>query len=161
MRDERRWIVSEWMTDIPLCVPPSMTVRSAFAKMRIGHFRHLLVVKEGELVGMVTDRDLRRPDVSDDAEGWMDFYELDDSVHVADIMTRKLEVVRAEDPLSRAVDLFRERHFGALPVIDSEGRLAGILTTHDVIRATQELLAGRGVHSPAGVNSARAHTTTR
>jgi acetoin utilization protein AcuB len=118
--------------------------------MRIGHFRHLLVVKEGELIGMVTDRDLRRPDVSDDAEGWMDFYDLDDSVHVADIMTRKLEVVAAEDPLSRAVDLFLEHHFGALPVIDAEGRLAGILTTHDVIRATQELLAPRVGANAAG-----------
>jgi acetoin utilization protein AcuB len=129
------------MTTIPLCIPPSMSVRSAFAKMRIGHFRHLLVVEEGKLVGMITDRDLRRPDVSDDAEGWMDFYDLDEGVHVADIMTRKLEVVAAEDPLARAVDLFLQRHFGALPVIDSAGRLAGILTTHDVIRATQELLA--------------------
>ena len=148
MSDQRRWTVAEWMTSIPLCIPPSMSVRSAFAKMRIGHFRHLLVVKEGELIGMVTDRDLRRPDVSDDVEGWMDFYDLDDSVHVADIMTRKLEVVAAGDPLSRAIDLFLEHHFGALPVIDAEGRLAGILTTHDVIRATRELL---------GASSARAN----
>ena len=140
MSDRSPWTVAEWMTAIPLCIPPSMSVRSAFAKMRIGHFRHLLVVKEGKLIGMVTDRDLRRPDVSDDAEGWMDFYDLDDAVRVADIMTRKLEVVAAEDPLSRAIDLFLEHHFGALPVIDAEGRLAGILTTHDVIRATQELL---------------------
>jgi acetoin utilization protein AcuB len=140
MREERRWIVSEWMTDIPLSVPPWMTVRSAFAKMRIGHFRHLPVVKDGELVGMVTDRDLRRPNVSDDAEGWMDFYNLDDSVHVSDIMTRKLEVVAPADPLAKAADLFLKHHFGALPVIEADGRLAGILTTHDMIRATRELL---------------------
>ena len=63
MSDQRRWTVAEWMTSIPLCIPPSMSVRSAFAKMRIGHFRHLLVVKEGELVGMVTDRDLLVPPV--------------------------------------------------------------------------------------------------
>jgi acetoin utilization protein AcuB len=140
VRDERRWIVSEWMTDIPLCIPPSMTVRSAFAKMRIGHFRHLPVVEHGKLVGMVTDRDLRRPNVSDDAEGWMDFYNLDDSVHVSDIMTRKLDVMAPTDPLSQAVDLFLKHQFGALPVIEADGRLAGILTTHDLIRATQELL---------------------
>ena len=66
-------------------------------------------------------------------------------------MTRKLEVVAAEDPLSRAVDLFLEHHFGALPVIDADGRLAGILTTHDVIRATQELLGA----SRVGANAAR------
>ena len=152
MSDQHRWTVAEWMTSIPLCIPPSMSVRSAFFKMRIGHFRHLLVVKDGELVGMVTDRDLRRPDVSDDAEGWMDFYDLDDKVRVADIMTRKLEVLAADDPLSTAVDLFLEHHFGALPVIDSDGRLAGILTTHDVIRATRQLLGG----SRAGASAAGA-----
>jgi acetoin utilization protein AcuB len=127
-----------------------MSVRSAFAKMRIGHFRHLLVVKEGKLIGMVTDRDLRRPDLSDDAEGWMDFYDLDESVRVADIMSRDLEVVAADDPLSRAVDLFLEHHFGALPVIEADGRLAGVLTTHDVIRATHELLGAARAGAGAG-----------
>jgi acetoin utilization protein AcuB len=122
MGQQRRWTVSAWMTDIPLCIPPSMTVRSAFAKMRISHFRHLLVVKEGKLVGIVTDRDLRRPDISDDAEGWMDFYNLDDSVHVSDIMTRKIQVVAPEDPL---------------------------LSVHDVIRAAQELLATSSLEANA------------
>jgi acetoin utilization protein AcuB len=142
MSKECRWTVDQWMTDIPICVPPTMTVRSAFAKMRIGHFRHLLVMNEGKLVGMVTDRDLRRPDVSHDPEGWKDFYNLDDSVHVRDVMTRKLESVAPTDPLSRAIDLFLDHRFGALPVIDDDGRLAGILSTHDVMRATKELLAG-------------------
>jgi CBS domain-containing protein len=141
MRDERQWIVSEWMTDIPLCVPPSMTVRSAFAKMRIGHFRHLPVVNEGKLVGMVTDRDLRRPDVNhDDPEGWKDFYNLDDNVHVYDVMTRNVETVAPEDPLTTAVDLFLRHRFGALPVVAADGRLAGILSAHDVMRAARELL---------------------
>ena len=137
---ERRWTVAEWMTDIPICIPPSLPVRSAFAKMRIGHFRHLLVMKDGELVGMVTDRDLRRPDVSDEPEGWKDFYNLDDSVHVSDIMTRKLQTVGPDDPLSRAVDLFLDHRFGALPVTDDRGRVAGILSAHDVMRAARELL---------------------
>jgi acetoin utilization protein AcuB len=137
---EHRWTVDEWMTDIPLCVPPSLPVRTAFAKMRVGHFRHLLVMEDGELVGMVTDRDLRRPDVSDDLEGWKDSYNLDDSVHVSDVMTRQLQTVGTDDPLSRAVDLFLDHRFGALPVTDDRGRVTGILSTHDVMRAAKELL---------------------
>jgi len=137
---DSRWTVASWMTEIPICVHPHLSVRSAFAKMRIGHFRHLLVVQEGKLVGMVTDRDLRRPDVSHEPEGWKDFYNLDDSVHVSDVMTRKLESVAPEDPLAKAVALFLDHRFGAVPVIASDGRLAGILTTHDVMRATRELL---------------------
>lgn len=137
---ERRWTVAAWMTDVPLSVPPSLSVRSAFAKMRVGHFRHLLVMKDGELVGIVTDRDLRRPDVSDDPEGWEDFYNLDDSVHVSQVMTRQPLTVGVDDPLSKAVDLFLEHRFGALPVTDAGGRVAGILSTHDVIRAARELI---------------------
>lgn len=140
MGNEHRWTVADWMTDVPITIPPSLPVRTAFAKMRIGHFRHLLVMKEGELVGMVTDRDLRRPDVSDEPEGWRDFYNLDDTVHVCDIMTRKVEVVAPDDPLSKAVDLFLTHRFGAVPVIDAGGRLAGILSTQDVLRAVKELL---------------------
>jgi acetoin utilization protein AcuB len=125
MNEERRWTVADWMTDIPLCVSPAVSVRSAFAKMRIGHFRHLLVVEDGKLVGTVSDRDLRRPDVSGDAEGWRDAYQIDDSVHVADVMTRNVETVAPGDPLARAVELFIDRRFGALPVIEADGRLAG------------------------------------
>jgi acetoin utilization protein AcuB len=141
MTKENRWTVADWMTDVPLCVPPTLPVRSAFAKMRIGHFRHLPVVNEGKLVGMVTDRDLRRPDVNhDDPEGWKDFYNLDDNVHVSDVMTRNVETVAPEDPLTTAVDLFLRHRFGALPVIAADGRLAGILSAHDVMRAARELL---------------------
>jgi acetoin utilization protein AcuB len=143
MTKETRWTVAAWMTDIPICVHPTLSVRSAFAKMRIGHFRHLPVVDDGKLVGIVTDRDLRRPDVSHEPEGWKDFYNLDDSMHVADVMTRKLETVAPEDPLSKAIELFLDHRFGAVPVIAGDGRLAGILTTHDVMRATQALLPAR------------------
>lgn len=148
MNHEPRWTVASWMTGVPLSVPPSLPVRSAFAKMRIGHFRHLLVMRDGALVGIVSDRDLRRPDVTDEPEGWQDFYNLDDSVHVSDVMSREVRTVGVDDPLSSAVELFLNQRFGALPVVDRRGEVAGILSTHDVMRATRELLGHEAIPAP-------------
>lgn len=130
------------MTEIPLSVSPRISVRAAFMKMRIGHSRHLLVMENGRLVGIVTDRDLRRPDVShDDVEGWDDLYRLDEQTLVRDVMTTAVETVAPEDSLTRAVSLFVERKYGALPVVDGSGVVRGILSTIDVLRAVEGGLA--------------------
>lgn len=132
--------VRDWMTGTPMAVPPHTSVRSAFMKMRIGHFRHLLVMEDGRLVGIVTDRDLRRPDVDDSIDGWSDLYILNDDVQVSDIMTRQVDTVSPEDPLSVAVRTFLDRRYGALPVVDASGTVRGILSMVDAVRALGELL---------------------
>lgn len=140
-----RYDVASWMTDTPIAVAPQVSVRTAFFKMRAEGYRHLLVVRDGGLVGIVTDRDLRRPDVSDDPEGWKDLYQLDEDVRVEQVMTRDVHCVRPETPLAEVVDTFLERKFGAVPVLDDKHRLVGILTQHDLLSATRALLAEQAI----------------
>jgi acetoin utilization protein AcuB len=130
------------MTDVPLSVRPDTKLAAAFLKMRIGHFRHLPVVDGGALVGMVTDRDLRRPHMNESATTqWHELYDVDDERPVRDIMTTEVRSVGPDQPLEDAVDIFVEHGYGALPVVD-EGTLIGILSVYDVLRATHELLQG-------------------
>ncbi|MEZ4464743.1 MAG: CBS domain-containing protein [bacterium] len=109
--------------------------------MREQGVRHLPVVDENRrLVGFITDRDIRRPDWVDEAIDVAHAYRLDDDLEVADLMTTNVISVQASDPLKKAVDIFLDRRYGALPVQDKNGDLVGILSALDLVQALSDLL---------------------
>ena len=63
-----------------------------------------------------------------------------DGFSVADIMTRAPETVRASDDILKAVRIFREHRYGALPVLNKDSELVGILSAQDLLGALEELL---------------------
>lgn len=132
--------VSEHMSQPALVAAPDDGARETFFLMRERHIRHLPVLDGEQLVGILSDRDLRRPDWVDEAPDLSHPYELDDSLSVGDLMTRHPITVHTYDPLLHAVELIHEHGFGALPVLDKGGHLVGILTKSDLVRALHELL---------------------
>ncbi|MBI2890868.1 MAG: CBS domain-containing protein [Nitrospirae bacterium] len=138
------WCVGAWMTANPETVPPNTPVRDAFYRMRSGGFRHLIVLDGGRLAGIVTDRDLRRPDLSTDPDGWDEWYRLDTDYEVKDVMTRDVATVRSHTAIEKALNMFVRRKFGALPVLDKKNQIIGILTTHDALRALAKIMAEYG-----------------
>ena len=141
MQDRKdNWTVGAWMTPNPISIAPSATVRAAFYKMRAEGFRHLPVVEDGQLVGMVTDRDLRRPDVSEDPDGWNEWYNLDEGYEVSHVMTGAPVTVAPGDDLEKALRLLSEHKYGALPVLDKHGALIGIFSTVDALRAFRDAM---------------------
>ena len=139
-----RWSVGEWMTSSPVTIPPDCPVRSAFYTMRSRGFRHLMVVENEELVGIVTDRDLRRPDLSDEPYDWNDYYQPDEHYEVRFVMSSPVFTVNPHDPLEKPLRLLIENKIGALPVVDKNNRVIGILSAHDVLRAFDAALATNG-----------------
>jgi len=139
-----RWSVGEWMTREPITVSYECPVREAFYIMRSRRIRHLLVVEGDELIGIVTDRDLRRPDLPDEPYDWNDYYNPDENYEVGNVMNRQVFVARSSDPLEKAITLFIDNKIGALPVLDEGNRVVGILTQHDVLRAFDGVLAESG-----------------
>ncbi len=139
-----KWSVGQWMTPNPETVAPDTSVKAAFFRMRSDGYRHLPVVEDGKLVGMVTDRDLRRPDLTNEPDGWHDFYNLDDDYEVRHVMTTRVESMVTSDGLEKALRLLIERKFGAAPVIDRRGEMIGIITTYDLMRAFQGVLGEVG-----------------
>ncbi len=124
--------VGNHMTPDPVTVGPNTPIVRVAEVARHKSIRHLPVVDDaGRLVGIVTDRDIRS------ATGYDPTQHLD--LHVEEIMSPDPTTISADAPLEEAViQLFRKR-FGALPVMD-QGRLVGIITRHDIVRAMYNLL---------------------
>jgi acetoin utilization protein AcuB len=132
--------VSQYMTDKLITAQPSDGSRSTFFRMREHGIRHIPVLDDQHaLVGIISDRDLRRPDWVDQAPDLAHVYHLDDEVRVGDLMTPHPVTVHTYDTLHRAVELFLEHRFGCLPVLDKTGALVGIVSPIDLLRAFDEI----------------------
>jgi CBS domain-containing protein len=146
--------VVEAMTRRPITIDPDAPVGTAVAVMTERGIRHLPVVDDsGHLVGMLTDRDLRSvlmaPAVTERLpKPWRRWAtRLEDcaaSLRVRDAMTWDCVTTDGRAPLAEAAARMLDGRFGSLPVVLG-GRLVGILTEHDVLRAlAQRLPAIRG-----------------
>ena len=141
MAPGRAMSVRDRMSRHVATVRPEASLSAAAVLMRERRVRHLPVVDGvGRLVGILTARDLRQalfaPAV---LAGHTDLPALLDTLTVGDVMTRGVVSVRAVTPIRDAARVMYERRCGALPVVEG-GRLVGILTETDVLRAFQELL---------------------
>ena len=134
--------VSKFMTQKLITATPDMSVKQAFLLMRTSRVRHIPVVEGEELVGIISDRDLRRPRWAEQVDDWTAYYQIDDNHLVSAVMARNPETVRASDDVLKAVKLFRERRYGALPVLNKDGELVGILSAQDLLGALEEVLKG-------------------
>ena len=131
--------VKAWMNQPDYQVSPGATLEEAFAVMRRENVRHLLVVDEDELVGIVSDRDLRHqeaPHKKEPGEPWSlrDIYRFGDELCVRDVMTEDVITVDPDEPTARAASLMVENKVNCLPVVRGE-RLVGILTSSDLLAA--------------------------
>jgi acetoin utilization protein AcuB len=126
-------VVSNIMTPNPLTVTPRNAIRTAVNLMREGGFRRLPVVDRGRLVGIITDRDLRRAANSPFVvrEQWYDNFILD-HIEVASCMTPNPVTIGPTEPVAEAARLMRNHKIGGLPVV-SDGQLVGIVTETDLL----------------------------
>jgi len=112
----------------------------AQAIMRLGRLRHLPVVDDGKLVGLVTHRDILRASASVMAS----FAEHEQrallaAVKVEDIMHEKVGTASPEALLRDVARQMLDKKWGCLPVVE-EGKLIGIVTEADFLRVMIELL---------------------
>jgi acetoin utilization protein AcuB len=139
LEKERSMQVKDSMRLQVTTVTPETLVSTAYQLMtlRKSRIRHLPVVtRQNILVGMFTDRDVRRAggsDVPSMAEHELQY--LLEKLRVRDIMTREVVTVRGTTPLAEAGQIFLQKKFGCLPVIDNDNRLEGIITVTDLLYA--------------------------
>jgi len=121
---------------------PEQTLRDAVDLMGSKHVRHLPVVHNGLLVGIVTDRDVKRATPS--LLGGIERDEYDRTLattKVSQFMTREPITVSPETGLKAAVKIFIDQKVGALPVVGRDGRLVGIVTEIDLLRVFDGMLS--------------------
>jgi len=127
--------IKDWITREVVTVAPEASVKEAFGLMKSMGIRHLPVVKEGFLKGIVTDRDLRRPKISDVFKSWHELYRIGDDIQVEDIMTTSVMTIGEDALIQEAAQVMVEKRVGALPVVDSKGKMIGIIAESDILRA--------------------------
>jgi CBS domain-containing protein len=119
-------------------VTPDTRVSTAYQMMTMRgvRIRHLPVVTdEGMLVGIITDRDVRRAAASDAPPmAEHELLYLLDKLRVRDIMTPEAVIVRGVTPVAEAGQIFLQTKFGCLPVVRDDNRLEGIITVADLLR---------------------------
>lgn len=128
------WNVTEnEMTHRAVTVRPDDNLYHAFAIMRRSNFRHLPVVDKGELVGILSDRDIFRSSAMRSGSLVIS------QGTVADAMSRGVFTCKATDRIGDVADEMLRRKIDAMPVIDDAGRVTGIITSTDLLHHVRRL----------------------
>jgi len=131
--------VRDVMSGSPVTIPPSMSVYEAHTLMQQRKVRHLPVLKDGCLVGIVSDRDIRLvlPSSATSLAVW-EIRPLLDKLTVGEMMTYFVMTTAPDRLMTEAVGRMLGHKVGALPVVENR-RVVGILTRTDVLRAFRRL----------------------
>ncbi len=124
------------MTPFPHTVDSDAPLRRARQMMLEHGVRHLPVKRRQRLVGVITDRDLKR--ALDPALGLAPR----DELYVDDVMVTDAYTVSVDEPLDRVLIEMADRHIGCVLVVKS-GHLAGIFTNTDACRVLADDLRER------------------
>lgn len=138
-------VVREVMTLAPVTVEPTTVLLDAALAMRASAIRHLPVVENGRLVGLLTDRDIQRcaPSrllpISEE-----DYNEVFSGTTVHRVMTREPLSIPPDAPLLAAIEMMQQSRYGCLPVAEKD-QLVGILTRSDLVDALQRVISGKNL----------------
>lgn len=124
-------LIQKFMTPMPHTIEASSALLQANERMIHNGIRHLPVMKEGKLVGVVSDRDVALA-ASLFAEGT--------KRTVEDVMIPKPYVVRPEAPLDRVVAEMADKKYGSALIEQENGKVVGIFTAVDGLRVLQDVL---------------------
>ena len=130
--------IKEIMTRDVVSVKPDDTISVVSEKMNSLTAHHMPVVENGKIAGMISMNDIHKMEhhftIFNNPEAKDSNRQLFASMLAKDIMTTSVTTVHEDDNVGKAVDLLLENLFHALPVINHEEQLVGIVTTFDLIK---------------------------
>ncbi len=127
-------LVKNYMQTKVLTVQEDSTFEDVIQLMKRHKIRHVPVVREGKVVGFITESDVRRASASPASS--LSVYELNyllEKIKVRDIMTPEVVTASPDMTLEEAALIMRNHKFGGLPVVEEDGRLVGIITLTDIV----------------------------
>ena len=127
--------IDELMTPSPICIRPEESLAHAHLLMRSHGVRHLPVIGDGRLFGVVSQGDLRLLESISEVDT--------DTIAVEEAMIDRPYMVWTDTPVSEVLGQMLARHIGSALVVDqaslARGRVVGIFTTVDAMKALEEL----------------------
>lgn len=122
--ENKEAIVKDYMTHNPVILSPEEDINVAFNVLTNNKVRQAPVLEDGELVGIVTVRDLRKAIVQ---------HLTDPIINIRSVISSNPIVIYEDSNLKEAAHLMSKHGFNALPVLSRKGKLLGILTSKDLI----------------------------
>lgn len=125
--------IDKYMTAMPLTINVDMPLKTAKDMMQQHGFRHLPVQNGGELVGIITDRDIKLASAFNELE----------KLTVEDVMTPDPYCAVPQKPLDEVVMEMAEHKYGCAVIQQENGKVVGIFTATDGLRCFGEILNQR------------------
>jgi acetoin utilization protein AcuB len=128
-------LVKDWMTEVIATVEVGDSMQDASRLMKEKNVRMLPVMRKGKLVGVVTDRDLKRASASDATT--LEIHELlylISKIKIKDIMTENLVTVPMDYTIEETAEILLENGISGAPVVNHQGDLVGIITQTDLFK---------------------------
>ena len=128
-------LIHDWMAKQVVTVDENTSLMLATRTMKENSIRRLPVVSNGNLVGIITDRDVK--DASPAKTTTLDVHELYyllSEMKVKDIMTSNPIVLQGHESLEKAAVIMLECKISGIPVVDNAGKIIGLLSETDVLR---------------------------
>lgn len=128
-------LVKNWMTKTVITIDVKDSMQDAINSLKEYDIPMLPVLKKGKLVGIVTDRDLKRASPSDTTT--LEVHELlflISQIKVRNIMTKDPITVPSDLTVEEAAELFLSKGISGAPVVDQEGQIVGTITKNDLFR---------------------------
>ncbi|GMA15090.1 CBS domain-containing protein [Deinococcus metallilatus] len=134
-------LVSDWMTPDPITVTPDTPVMDALKILKERGFRRLPVMEGDRLVGITTRKDLKdaMPSKATTLSVWELNYLLS-KLTVSEMVARPVITAHEDEYMEDAALRMQEHGVGGLPVLNEEGRMTGIITITDVLRAFIDIM---------------------
>ncbi|MFN3534020.1 MAG: CBS and ACT domain-containing protein [Desulfatiglandales bacterium] len=141
-------LIKDWMNPKVITIDANNSMHDAIRMIKEHGISMLPVVKKGELVGIVTDRDLKRASASDATT--LEVHELlylISKIKVSDIMSKNPITIPFDYTIEEAAELMLKHKISGLPVTDHEGNLVGTITKTDVFKCIISLtgIGTRGI----------------
>jgi acetoin utilization protein AcuB len=129
-------LVRELMSKTLVTVDADISMIKASRLMKDNGIQHLLVLKTGRLAGIVSDRDLKETQRSKaTALDIHELYYLLDNITVGSVMPRQLFTIGPGATVGKAAAVMLKHNISALPVVNPDGALEGIITKGDIFQA--------------------------
>jgi acetoin utilization protein AcuB len=140
---EAKMFVGERMSRPVISVSPDSPINDVLAMFRKEHIRRAPVIKDGKLVGMVTETDLLNasPSPVTTLSMWEMNY-LISKVKIKDVMSKKVITVDSDTPIEEAARIMADKKIGGVPVVHM-GKVIGIITETDLFKIFLELMGAR------------------
>jgi len=129
-------LAKNWMSKPVITIDEDESMHEAIKKLKEHNIRILPVVKKETLVGIVTDRDLKRATVSDATT--IDVHELiyiTSNINVKQIMSKKVITVPFDFTIEETAEVLLNNKISGVPVVDKQGEMIGIISQSDIFKA--------------------------